>query len=245
MEAATRSGVLPRSRRCAAQRWYVSRAACSRRGRTRQRATNETNEAVVTGETQPPSSVFRVELPTQNARREIILEAYRELHYVSAVATGSEAEKAGIVPGMVLRAVSDPIQRNEMWNVREKGADGRVSSASLRNVRDAINSTRAYDITLEFERDIEVTADMVSVEAASEEEEEEEEDVEMMAPSSSSGDPITDRPDLYTDNWDGDVYIGGGVNELTVLVGLGIGVPLIGLAIAFGTRGVLWDVSPY
>ena len=215
------------------------------------RATNDTDEAVAARETEPPSSssVFRVELPTASARRQIILEAYRELHYVSAVATGSEAEKAGIVPGMVLHAVSDPIQRNEMWVIRGKDAGGRVSSASLRNVRDAINSTRAYDIALEFERDLEVTADMVALETASEEEEEEEEE-EIIAPSasasySSSGDPRKDRPDLYTDNWEGDVYVGSGVNELTVLVGLGIGVPLIGLAIAFGTRGVLWDVAPY
>ena len=49
-----------------------------------------------------------------------------------------------------------------------------------------------------------------------------------------------DRQDLYTDNWDGDTYTGGGLNILTVLVGLGLGVPLVGLVFAYLTWGELW-----
>ena len=107
-----------------------------------------------------------------SARREIVLEKHKELHYVSAVATGSEAQKKGVVPGMVLRSVSHPVEKGNMWRVRETdGNDKTISSASLRNVRDAISSTRQYDIVLEFETSIEVTADMVTAEKDDETEE--------------------------------------------------------------------------
>ncbi|QDZ18409.1 hypothetical protein HOP50_01g09150 [Chloropicon primus] len=49
-----------------------------------------------------------------------------------------------------------------------------------------------------------------------------------------------DRADLYTDNWAGDTYQGSGVNILTVLVGIGLGVPLVGLVFAYLTWGELW-----
>ena len=49
-----------------------------------------------------------------------------------------------------------------------------------------------------------------------------------------------DRSDLYTDNWDGDTYKGSGVNILTVLIGLSLGVPVIGLVIAYFTWGEYW-----
>lgn len=113
-----------------------------------------------------------ISLPTVSARREIVLEKHKEWHYVSAVATGSEAEKKGVVPGMVLRSVSHPVEKGNMWRVRETdGNDKTISSASLRNVRDAISSTRQYDIVLEFETSIEVTADMVTAEKDDETEE--------------------------------------------------------------------------
>lgn len=49
-----------------------------------------------------------------------------------------------------------------------------------------------------------------------------------------------DRKDLYTDNWDGDVYKGGSVNVLTVLAAVSILAPIIGLIFAFQTYGTLW-----
>lgn len=49
-----------------------------------------------------------------------------------------------------------------------------------------------------------------------------------------------DRSDLYTDNWDGDVYKGSGVNILTVLIGFTVGVPIIGLIFAYFTFGEYW-----
>merc|ERR1712178_51887 len=117
------------------------------------------------------SKTFIVELSSIAARRQIVLEKFEDLHYISAVATGSEAEEAGIVPGMVLRAVSDPIEKGEMWRVRDVDSKNMTtSSASLRNVKDAISSTRQYNISFEFENDIEVTAEMVQEKSSEENE---------------------------------------------------------------------------
>lgn len=49
-----------------------------------------------------------------------------------------------------------------------------------------------------------------------------------------------DRKDLYTDNWDGDVYKGSPVNILTILAAVSILVPVAGLVFAYQTYGVLW-----
>lgn len=199
-----------------------------------------------------------IELPTASARREIVLEKHKEWHYVSAVATGSEAEQKGVSPGMVLRAVSDPVTVGSMWRVRETDGERTISSASLRNVRDAIASTRQYDIRLEFEDSFEVTAEMVTAEQAQAAEEKGAaavparptiaEQLQAQQQTTTSKTPAServDRPDLYSDNWNGDEYVGSGFNELTVIVGLAVGVPAIGLAIALLGRGTLWDVSPY
>ena len=201
-----------------------------------------------------------IELPTASARREIVLEKHKEWHYVSAVATGSEAEQKGVSPGMVLRAVSDPVTVGSMWRVRETDGERTISSASLRNVRDAIASTRQYDIRLEFEDSFEVTAEMVTAEQAQGAEErgagaaavparptiaEQLQAQQQQQTTKTPASERVDRPDLYSDNWNGDEYVGSGFNELTVIVGLAVGVPAIGLAIALLGRGTLWDVSPY
>ncbi|KAI8114137.1 hypothetical protein M9434_002263 [Picochlorum sp. BPE23] len=49
-----------------------------------------------------------------------------------------------------------------------------------------------------------------------------------------------DREDLYTDNWDGDVYKGNRVNILSVLVAISVLAPLIGIIFALNTYGTLW-----
>lgn len=49
-----------------------------------------------------------------------------------------------------------------------------------------------------------------------------------------------EREDLYTDNWDGDVYKGSPVNVLSVILGVSIIAPLIGLIFALQTYGTLW-----
>jgi hypothetical protein len=49
-----------------------------------------------------------------------------------------------------------------------------------------------------------------------------------------------DRKDLYTDNWDGDVYKGSPVNILSILIAVSLLVPVAGLVFAYQTYGVLW-----
>jgi hypothetical protein len=49
-----------------------------------------------------------------------------------------------------------------------------------------------------------------------------------------------ERKDLYTDNWDGDVYKGSSFNILTVLAAITVLAPLLGLGFALQTYGVLW-----
>jgi hypothetical protein len=49
-----------------------------------------------------------------------------------------------------------------------------------------------------------------------------------------------ERKDLYTDNWDGDVYKGRKLNVLTVILLASVLAPLAGLIFAYQTYGVLW-----
>ena len=49
-----------------------------------------------------------------------------------------------------------------------------------------------------------------------------------------------ERKDLYTDNWDGDVYKGNPVNVLSVILAISILAPLVGLVFALQTYGTLW-----
>lgn len=49
-----------------------------------------------------------------------------------------------------------------------------------------------------------------------------------------------DRKDLYTDAWAGDEYQGSKFNILTLLGGLFVLVPVLGIAFALSTKGVLW-----
>lgn len=49
-----------------------------------------------------------------------------------------------------------------------------------------------------------------------------------------------ERKDLYTDNWDGDVYKGAPWNILNLLIILFLAVPLFGLIFAWQTYGTLW-----
>mmetsp|Transcript_34466 Transcript_34466/g.47755 ORF Transcript_34466/g.47755 Transcript_34466/m.47755 type:complete len:145 (+) Transcript_34466:73-507(+) len=49
-----------------------------------------------------------------------------------------------------------------------------------------------------------------------------------------------ERKDLYTDNWEGDVYKGKRINILTVLILFAVGTPVAGLVFAYATYGKLW-----
>ncbi|GAB4816307.1 hypothetical protein N2152v2_003353 [Parachlorella kessleri] len=50
---------------------------------------------------------------------------------------------------------------------------------------------------------------------------------------------------LYTENWDGDIYVGSRWNTLSILYLFFLLAPLAGLAFAWATHGTLWDTGVY
>ena len=89
--------------------------------------------------------------------------------FVAGVAFDSEAERKGIKPGMRLVAITDPVDKAEMWQIPK--------NVTFVRAMDAIRSTRAYDIQLTFEKEASITREMVeyakALRAGDEEEEEE------------------------------------------------------------------------
>ena len=218
-------------------------------------------------------TIFTVEVETIVARRAIQWDSLaigdeNRAIFVAGVAFDSEAERKGIKPGMRLVAITDPVDKAEMWQIPK--------NVTFVRAMDAIRSTRAYDIQLTFEKEASITREMVeyakALQAGDEEEEErkqiEEDEIRraMMASSSSSSPPSSsvappstkppskariprpsqgekERPDLYSDKWQGDEYVGTGPwNELTVGLAIAVAVPLLITIVAAATNGVLWNV---
>ena len=231
---------------------------------------NNNNVKVIKKETE---TIFTVEVETIVARRAIQWDSLaigdeNRAIFVSGVAFDSEAERKGIKPGMRLVAITDPVDKAEMWQIPK--------NVTFVRAMDAIRSTRAYDIQLTFEKEASITREMVeyakALRAGDEEEEErkqiEEDEIRraMMASSSSSSLPSSsvappstkppskariprpsqgekERPDLYSDKWQGDEYVGTGPwNELTVGLAIAVAVPLLITIVAAATNGVLWNV---
>jgi len=229
--------------------------------------TTTTTSAATTTTTTTGGETFTVDVETRVARRAIQWDSIAigdedRAIYVSGVAFDSEAERQGVKPGMRLVAITDPVDKNEMWQMPK--------NVTFVRAMDAIRSTRAYDIQLTFEKEQSITREMVEYAkalSAGDDEEEEEEDFSrtMMASSgtstSSRREPVSstpppsrrinrpssqgekERPDLYSDKWQGDEYVGTGTwNELTVGLAIAIAVPLVITVFAAATNGVLWNV---
>lgn len=49
-----------------------------------------------------------------------------------------------------------------------------------------------------------------------------------------------DRPDLYSDRWQGDVYTGSRFNVLNVILVVSVLVPLLGIGFALWSYGKVW-----
>ncbi|KAG1679169.1 hypothetical protein FOA52_000525 [Chlamydomonas sp. UWO 241] len=73
---------------------------------------------------------------------ELLPEGRGQAVVVTGVLEGSEADKAGIVPGQKLLAVSDPIRPGEMWSCGDR--------PSLRFVKDTFTATRNKTIQIEL-----------------------------------------------------------------------------------------------
>ena len=234
---------------------------------------NNNSKAIKKETTTETETIFTVEVETIVARRAIQWDSLaigdeNRAIFVSGVAFDSEAERKGIKPGMRLVAITDPVDKAEMWQIPK--------NVTFVRAMDAIRSTRAYDIQLTFEKEASITREMVeyakALRAGDEEEEErkqiEEDEIRraMMASSSSSSLPSSsvappstkppskariprpsqgekERPDLYSDKWQGDEYVGTGPwNELTVGLAIAVAVPLLITIVAAATNGVLWNV---
>ena len=225
------------------------------------------SKAIKKETTTETETIFTVEVETIVARRAIQWDSLaigdeNRAIFVSGVAFDSEAERKGIKPGMRLVAITDPVDKAEMWQIPK--------NVTFVRAMDAIRSTRAYDIQLTFEKEASITREMVeyakALRAGDEEEEErkqiEEDEIRraMMTSSSSSVAPPStkppskariprpsqgekERPDLYSDKWQGDEYVGTGPwNELTVGLAIAVAVPLLITIVAAATKGVLWNV---
>ena len=198
------------------------------------------------------STEYTIRMTTEEARKCIKWDALvvgdnERAIFVAGVARESDCERAGVVPGQRLRALTAPVgDADKLWIISD--------TERLAFVNDAIRSTRAEEITFVLEKEITVTQEMVAA-AMSEEERAEEEAREARAKAKNetptrsrdaNGKRIEDRPDLYTENWEGDQFVGKGFwNELTVGLAVAIVVPLVITVLATTTRGVLWDVTRF
>lgn len=59
-------------------------------------------------------------------------------------------------------------------------------------------------------------------------------------PDSSKYKKTRDRPDLYTDKWDGSEYKGSAFNVLNIILVVSVLVPLLGIGFALWSYGTVW-----
>lgn len=200
------------------------------------------------------NATIDLSLSTEEARRTlqfdkvVVSETEGPVIFVTGVAVGSAAEAAGVTPGQRLVALSDPVNDGDLWFI-----DG---SERLAFVMDAIRSTRAYDMQIVFESEVSITQEMVDRyrppsedDVAKREAQRQKVKAEDLAPRGSMPPPTQkrrEREDLYSDNWAGDEYVGGGFwNELTVGIAIFVAVPTVITVLATTTRGVLWDTATF
>ena len=228
----------------------VARPAGALRAPRTKRAARAVRSRAVDADTLESATIDLV-LPTDEARvsfqfdKVVVNDQEGPVIFVTGVAIGSAAEDAGVTPGQRLVAVSDPVNDGELWFI-----DG---SERLAYVTDAIRSTRAYECTVIVESEVSVTKDAVdAVRPPDDDEKERMEQRKRVAAKADLGvapappQKKREREDLYSDNWAGDEYIGGGTwNELTVGIAIFVGVPALILTLGVGTRGVLWDTGGF
>ena len=118
------------------------------------------------------STEYTIRMTTEEARKCIKWDALvvgdnERAIFVAGVARESDCERAGVVPGQRLRALTSPVgDADKLWIISD--------TERLAFVKDAIRSTRAEEITFVLEKEITVTQEMVAA-AMSEEERAEEE----------------------------------------------------------------------
>jgi hypothetical protein len=219
---------------------------------------NTQNQSTTSTSTTEKETCLTINLSTEVCRRGIQWDSIaigdeNRAFFATAVAFESEAEQKGVKPGMRLVAITDPIDKEKMWELPK--------NVTFVRAMDAIRSTRAYELTLTFEKEISVTREMVEYAKAiaADDEDSDEEEIERKIDEEEQNrvrqqqqqqqqqqrkrQIEKERPDLYSENWNGDEYVGTKKwNELTVGLAIAIAVPLIITIVATATNGVLWNV---
>eukprot|EP00877_Chromochloris_zofingiensis_P007897 jgi/Chrzof1/3360/Cz12g22090.t1 len=105
-------------------------------------AASSTTTDVVT----PTEDKLSVSLATREALQsikfDVMPEGRGQAIVVVAVAEGSEADQAGVTPGLKLTGISDPVRDSEVWQLQDR--------PSLRFVRDAMRYRVNTNIQFEF-----------------------------------------------------------------------------------------------
>mmetsp|Transcript_12862 Transcript_12862/g.31011 ORF Transcript_12862/g.31011 Transcript_12862/m.31011 type:complete len:273 (+) Transcript_12862:201-1019(+) len=210
--------------------------------------------------TTPEDGTIDLILPTEDARKtlqfdKIMVPVFGPVIFVTGVAIGSAAEAAGVKPGQRLIALTDPISAPKLWFL-----DG---SERLAFVLDAIRSgTKRPEITIIIDSEVTVTKEIVDKARPPEVKWTETPRAAMgggdkakvtaadLAPPGSmppqQQPKKRDREDLYSENWEGDKFVGGGFwNELTVGIAIFLAVPTVITVVATTTNGVLWNTTGF
>ena len=167
--------------------------------------------------------------------------------YAHAVDPEGEAAAGGLLPGMVLKEMS--------WNpftdeVKARDQNEEIVAVEGTERLDFIKSNWEIteDIVLVFEGGApRVTAEMVQAAGAAAAAAAARAAEDRPAPAAARPTLVAkERPDLYSDQWEGDVYVGGQLNILTVILGLLAVCVLVGVGYgiwAYGDGGGAGDYS--
>ena len=162
------------------------------------------------------------DLPSEAALEGIVLRRLRlrgaAAIYAHAVDPEGPAAAAGLKAGMAMRALRDP-HKEELYPVS--------GTERLEFIR--TNWEVTDNITMVFEGEPSITAELV----------EEAQRAEQAAAAAPPRPPklAKERPDLYSDTWEGDRYIGGSWNILTVSSGLLLLIVTVGILVGVMNYG--------
>ncbi|GAX83782.1 hypothetical protein CEUSTIGMA_g11207.t1 [Chlamydomonas eustigma] len=100
------------------------------------------------GTTEEASTTLMFDLKANELQRSLLLEVLPEgkgqALIIVGVLEGSQADKAGIVPGQKILSISDPIRQGEMWSMGDR--------PSLRFFKDTLQAMRNKEVAIELSK---------------------------------------------------------------------------------------------
>lgn len=139
--------------------------------------------------------------------------------YVSGVRPGGKAQGAGVYPGQILRGIEDG--RGDMWYL--------TGNERVMFVKDMLRLCEGKSLLI-LDEEPKITAEMVQryldIADVMKEKTELRKERNIIT---------TSTPELYSDDWDGDVYIGSRWNIMTVLLAITFFLPVLGILYAFAS----------